>query len=161
MSKLKMTVAQAFKLRGKSRLNRTELTFALAYELKWFTPEESKEVLEAALRLGLLTEEGGKLSPAFNAKDVDVPGDFRPGPDVLSEKSLLESLVELLGTAGIGHETAREMIRTKEAEYGGLVTAEVAAIVIAKEKKLDVEPYIDEAYRQLLENTNGSSEVFG
>ncbi len=149
-----MTVAQAFKLRGKSRLNRTELTFALAYELKWFTPEESKEVLEAALKQGLLKEEGGKLSPAFNAKDVEIPTDFKPGMDILSEKSLINRLFELLGTAGIGHDAAREMIGEKEAEYDGLVTAEVAALVIAKEKKLDVGPLVDEAYRELVEHKN-------
>jgi hypothetical protein len=146
-----MAVARAFQLRGKSRLNRTEFTFALAYDLKWFSPEESKDVLDAALRQGLIKEEGSKLAPAFNVKSVIVPSDFRPGKDVLSEKSLFDRTLDLLGTAGIDRASALEMVGKKQKEYGGLVTPETAALIIAKEKKLNIEPYVDEAYKQILE----------
>ncbi len=151
VSELESTVAKAFKLRGKSRLNRTEFTFALSYELKWFTPEESKEVLDAALKQGLLKEAGGKLAPTFNVKNVEVPSDFKPGTDILKGKSLLDRIMDLLTTADIDRKTALEMVEKKQKEYGGLITPEAAALIIAKEKKLDVEPYVDEAYRQLLE----------
>lgn len=151
MSELEMVVARAFQLRGKSRLNRTEFTFALAYELKWFSPEESKDVLDAALKQGLIKEEGGKLAPAFNVKSVVVPPDFHPGKDVLSEKSLFDRTLDLIGTAGIDRASALEMVGKKQKEYGGLMTPETAALIIAKEKKLNIEPYVDEAYKQILE----------
>ncbi len=153
VSELESTVAKAFKLRGKSRLNRTEFTFALSYELKWFTPEESKEVLDAALKQGLLKEAGGKLIPTFNVKNVDVPADFKP-TNILMGKSLLDRLVDLLTTADIDSKTALEMVEKKQKECDGLITPEAAALIIAKEKKLNVEPYVDEAYRQLLEKAN-------
>lgn len=151
VNELETTVAKAYKLRGKSRLNRTEFTFALSYELKWFTPEESKEVLDAALKQGLLKEEGGKLVPTFNVKNVEVPTDFKPTTGILKGKSLLDRMLDQLATAGIDRETALEMIGKKQKEYGGLMTPETAALIIAKEKKLNVEPYVDETYRQLLE----------
>lgn len=154
MSDLELAVARAFQLRGKSRLNRTEFTFALAYELKWFTPEESKDVLDAALKQGLLKEEGGKLAPTFNVKGVVVPADFKPGMAILEKKSLFDRTLDLLASAGIDRATALEMIGKKQKEYGGLVTPEVAALIIAKEKKLNIEPYVDEAYRQVLEKKN-------
>jgi hypothetical protein len=150
VSELETIVAKAFKLRGRSRLNRTELTFALAYELKWFTPEESKDVLDAALKQGLLKEAGDKLAPTFNVKSVNVPADFKPTAGVLTEKSLLDRLVDLLTTADIDRKTALEMVEKKQKEYGGLITPETAALIIAKEKKLNAEPYVDEAYGQLL-----------
>lgn len=151
MSELEKTVAKAFKLRGKSRLNRTEFIFALSYELKWFTPEESKEVLDAALKEGLLKEAGDKLVPTFNVKTVDVPKDFKPATGVLVGKSLLDRLVDLLTTADIDRKTALEMVEKKQKEYGGLITPEAAALIIAREKKLNVEQYVDEAYGQLLD----------
>ena len=153
MSELETTVARAFKLRGKSRLNRTELVFALAYELKWFTPEESKEVLEAALKQGLLKEVGGKLVPTFNVKNVEIPPDFKPTAGLLKLKPLLDRIVDLLATADIDHKAAMEMIERKQREYGGLISPETAALIIASEKRLNVEPYVDEAYGQLLEKT--------
>ncbi len=153
MSELEKIIAKAFKLRGKSRLNRTELTFALSYELKWFSPDESKEVLDAALKEGLLKEAGGKLSPAFNVKGVDVPADFKPA-DVLKVKSLLDKILDLLEAAGIDRKAALEMAGKKREEYGGLITTEAAALIIAKEKNLDVEPYVDDAYKQLLDKIN-------
>jgi len=153
LSELETTVARAFKLRGKSRLNRTELVFALAYELKWFTPEESKEVLEAALKQGLLKEVGGKLVPTFNVKNVEIPPDFKPTAGLLKLKPLLDRIVDLLATADIDHKAAMEMIERKQREYGGLISPETAALIIASEKRLNVEPYVDEAYGQLLEKT--------
>jgi len=150
VSDLEVIVAQAFKLRGKSRLNRTEFTFVLAYDLKWFTSEESKDVLEAALVQGLLKEENGKLIPTFNVKAVNVPKDFKPGKDVLMEKSLLDRTLDLLATAGIDRQMALWMIKEKEEQYGNLVTPETAALAIAKENKLNIELLIDDAYRQLL-----------
>ncbi|HTY90663.1 MAG TPA: DUF2240 family protein [Methanocella sp.] len=151
LSDLELAVARAFQLRGKSRLNRTEFTFALAYELKWFTPEESKEVLEAALKQGVLKETGDRLVPAFNVKGVVVPPDFKPGKDILEEKSLFDRTLDLLVSAGIDRVAALELIGQKQKEYGGLVTPEAAALIIAREKKLNVEPYIDEAYKEIIQ----------
>lgn len=150
MSELETIVAGAFKARGKARLNHTEFTFALSYELHWFTQEESKKVLEEALKSGLLKEEAGKLSPAFNLRDVNVPKDFKPAMDTLNEKSLFDRILDLLGKAGISNDEARALIEKKQKDSGDLLTKEVAALVIAKEKKLNVEPYIDEAYMQLM-----------
>lgn len=152
LNDLEKTIAQAFRLRGKSRLNRTEFTLVLAYELKWFTPDESKDVIEAALKQGMLKEEGGKLIPAFNVKSTEVPRDFKPGKDILKEKSLLEATIELLETTGLDRATILKMIEEKEKRYGDLVTPETAALVVAKEKKLGVEILIDDAYCQLLEH---------
>jgi hypothetical protein len=154
VSELETIVAQAYRLRGKSRLNRTEFTFVLAYDLKWFSAEQSKEVLEAALKQGLLKDENGKLIPTFNIKTINVPKDFKPGTDILAEKSLLDKLLDLLAMAGIDRETALRMIKDKEEQYGNLVTPETAALVIAKEKKLNAGPLIDDAYRQLHESKN-------
>ncbi len=146
---LKNAIAHVFKGRGKSRLSRTEFTFALAYELKWLTPDESREAIDIALREGLLKEEGGKLVPTFNVKEAQVPRDFRLK---LTCRSLFDRTIDLLISAGMSREAALEMAAKKREQYGGLVTPEVAALAIAKEKKLSVEAYIDEAYAQLINN---------
>jgi hypothetical protein len=152
LSDLEKTIAQAFRLRGKSRLNRTEFTFVLAYDLKWFTPEESKELVEAALTQGLLKEEGGKLIPAFNFKNLEVPKDFKPGKGILNEKNLFDATINLIETTGLDRVAILRMVDEKEKQCDGLITRETAALIIAKARKLNIEPFIDDAYSQLLEN---------
>jgi hypothetical protein len=151
LSEIEFAVAKAFKLRGKSRLNRTEFTFALSYELKWFTPEESKEVLEAALSRGLLKEAGGKLTPTFNIKALEIPADFKPGKEILVVKGFFERILDLLATGGVDRETAMRLIEEKQKAYGGLITAETAGLAVAKEKGIDIGPYVDEAFTGLFE----------
>lgn len=150
MSDLENVVARAYQLRGKSRLSRTEFTFALAYELKWFTPEKARAVLDAAVERGLLREEGEKLVPAFSVKGVVIPADFKPGADVLEEKGLLDRILGLLEAAGTGRAAALELVENKRRRYDGLVTPEVAALIVASEKKLDIEPYVNEACREIV-----------
>ncbi len=99
-------------------------------------------------------EAGEKLAPTFNVRTVDVPKDFKPTKGILAEKSLLDRIVDLLTTADIDRKTELEMVEEKQKEYGGLITPEAAALIIAREKKMNVEPYIDEAYRQLLEKAD-------
>ena len=149
MDELRIVIAEPFKRRGKARLTPSEFTFALTLELKWLTPEESKQAIDEGLKAGLLKEEKGKVAPTFDYRSVAVPEGFRPGVDVFHKKSLLERIVSLLADSGLCEADARELIRQKQAYLFDYVTPEVAGLIIAKERGLDVMPYIDEAYAQL------------
>lgn len=148
VSGLMIVSAMPFKLRGKSRLSRAEFAFALSLDLKWFSPEDSKEAIRSAERAGMVREEGGRLVPTFNVRDVVVPEGFRPGPDILKEKlpeSLFDKILELLSTSGLSHEEALALIGEKEKAYGGLLTREAVGLILARERGLNVMSYIDEA----------------
>lgn len=155
MGELKRVIAQAFKARGKARLTRTELAFALSLDLKWFTQDESREVVDAALQAGLLTETDGKISPAFDYKTIDVPTSFRPGKDII-KKPMIERIEILLVNSGIEAQAVTSIIRKKERELGDLVTPEVAGLIVAKERGLDISDYIDEALRQVMNDSRDS-----
>jgi len=148
VSGLMIVSAMPFKLRGKSRLSRAEFAFALSLDLKWFSPEESKEVIRSAEQAGMVREEGGRLVPTFNVRDVEVPEGFKPGLDILTQKSLeslFERILDLLSTSGLSHESAIALIDEKEKNYGDLLTREAVGLIIARERGLNVMPYIDEA----------------
>ncbi|CAJ38254.1 DUF2240 family protein [Methanocella arvoryzae] len=148
MDELKLVIAQAFKARAKAKLTRAELAFALSLDLRWFSPDESKSVIDAGLKTGLLTEEDGRITPAFDYKAIDVPPGFRPGKD-LFRKPLLERIEILLVNSGIEAASVRGLIEKKEAELCHLVTPEVAGLVIARERGLDITDLIDEVLGQL------------
>jgi hypothetical protein len=153
VSGLMIVAAMPFKLRGKSRLSRAEFAFALSLDLKWFPPEQCKEVIESAERAGLIREERGRLVPAFNVRDVAVPAGFKPGPGILTQKapaSFFDQILDLLLQSGLTREKALALIDAKEKAYGGLLALEAVGLVIAKERGLDVAPYIDKALAQLM-----------
>ncbi len=157
VSSLMIVAAAPFKLRGKSRLSRAEFAFALSLDLKWFPPEQCKEVIEATKLAGLIREEGGRLAPTFNVRDVTIPAGFKPSPDILTQKapaSIFDQILDLLSRSGLTREKALALIDQKEKIYGGLLTREAVGLVIAKERGLDVEPYIDNALAQLMEKKN-------
>lgn len=152
VSGLMIVSAAPFKIRGKSRLSRAEFAFALSLDLKWFLPEQCKEVIESAERAGLVREEGGRLVPTFNVREVTAPAGFKPGLDILTQKapaSLFEQILELLSQNDISREDTISLIDEKERAYGDLLTREAVGLIIAKERGLDITPYIDEAIAQL------------
>jgi len=153
MDELEIIIAQPFKARAKSRLTPSEFTFALALDLRWLTPEESRQAIDAGLRRGLLREEKGKLTPAFEYRNIAVPPDFKPGFFFTKAKTLMERILLLLEQAGLDEAGAKAEVEKKVNDLNGLVTPEVAGLIVAKERGLDVAPYLDEAYSQLLKKT--------
>lgn len=150
MDELKIIIAQPFKVRGKSRLTPTEFSFALTMDLKWLTPDESRQALDEGLKTGLLQEEKGKIAPTFDYRSQAVPDGFKPGIFFLSKKPLMESIYELLEQSGLDKMTAKSLAEEKQKALNNMVTAEVAGLIIAKERGLDVLPYIDDTMAQLL-----------
>jgi hypothetical protein len=85
MSDLLRTLAFAYRRKGAQTLVGTELRYLLAFDLRWFAPEDAKKVVLRAIDLGLLVEEGDGLRPAFDTTSVDIPINFRPTSLVLDE----------------------------------------------------------------------------
>lgn len=148
MEELRKVIAGAYKARGKTRLTRAEIGFALSLDLKWFSPEDSKEVVDAAIAAGLVKEEDGRLIPAFDYRSESIPPGFRPKTHI-SKKPLLEHIVILLERSGVEASAVWGMIRKKQTELCDLVTPEVAGIIIARERGADVSQELDEALKLL------------
>lgn len=86
MSDLARTIAFAYRRKGLDVMAGTELRLLLAYDLRWFAPEDAKRVVQRALDAGLLLPQGDALRPAFDVAAVDIPLNFRPGTHVLEEE---------------------------------------------------------------------------
>jgi hypothetical protein len=149
MDELKIVIAEPFKRRGKARLTPAEFTFALTLELKWLTPEESRQIIDEGLKAGLLREEKDRIVPAFDYRSVVTPAGYKPGVDIFCKKTLLERIIGLLTGSGMSDAEAGELIKGKQEYLCDLVTPEVAGLIIAKERGLDAGPLIDEVFAQL------------
>jgi hypothetical protein len=149
MDELKIVIAEPFKRRGKARLTPAEFTFSLTLELKWLTPDEGRQVIAEGLKAGLLKEEKDRIVPAFDYRSVAAPAGFKPGVDIFGKKPLQERILGLLAGSGLSDAEARELIKKKQEYLCDLVTPEVAGLIVAKERGLDVSPYIDETFAGL------------
>ena len=83
MSDLVRTIAFAFRRKGLDAIPGGDLRLLLAYDLRWFAPEDAKRVVMRAVDAGLLREENGALRATFDTRAVEIPLNFRPTIDVL------------------------------------------------------------------------------
>lgn len=86
MSDLARTIAFAFRRKGVETMPGSELRLLLAYDLRWFAPEDAKKVVLRAIETGMLEQEGDAVRVAFDLATVQIPLNFRPTTAVLDEE---------------------------------------------------------------------------
>jgi len=85
MSDLARTIAFAFRRKGVDAMPAGELQLLLAFDLRWFAPEDARRAVQRAVETGLLVREGDALRVVFDLDAVAIPLNFRPGAGVLDE----------------------------------------------------------------------------
>jgi hypothetical protein len=148
---LAQTIASAFKSRGKRRLSKSDLTYILSFDFKWFSHSLSKKVVEEAIKNGLLTFNEGKLEPTFDLKSVEIPVDFKPDIKRIFTFSVFDELVELISEkTGQEKSLVVSMVNKKQDEFKGSLSAEVVALLYAKEIGIDIKPFIPKVRDEIL-----------
>jgi hypothetical protein len=133
MSDLARVLAFAFRRKGAQRLPGTELRLLLAYDLRWFAPEDAKRVVAKAVSAGLLVETDGELEPSFDLAAVEVPLNFKPGLSILDEDA----------PVGLPAPTRKldPLVAAAEEERkrrGLMISGEVARLIVERRAGVDV-----------------------
>jgi len=147
MTELMQTVAMPFKKRGKTVLMMSEFIFALSLDLGWFSPEQAKEVLESAKGAGLVTVKDDEITPNFDATSIEIPFGFKPELSQLKERSLFDKIIDLTMTTGMGRKDAIALVNEKQERLK--LAIEVTALLVAKERGIDIDHLADEVYKTL------------
>ncbi len=148
---LRMVIAAAFRAKGRKSMSRSELTYFMSFDLKWFSHDMSRRVVERAIEKGLLIEEGDKLTPAFDVSTVEIPVDFKPDSGVLDKPSVFEEIVEeIMAKTGMSRNEVISEINDFQGRLEGLVDAEVVALLVARMYGLDISGYIEEVEKAVL-----------
>lgn len=154
-------MAYAFQATGRRRLLEEDIVRLVAHERRWLSPSRVRAVVQLARDSGVLRAAGAH---AFEFADeyasLSLPIDYRP--DLAS----LESGVSAAAPAAelplfrqvvrfISERTQRSepevvsAINSYQEEVGGLLRAEVAALVVGRLYELDVSPFYEAAESQL------------
>lgn len=143
MNDLARTLAFAFQRKGQPAMERSRLLHLLAFDLRWFSPDPAKRIIQRATQAGLLVEEGDKVRLAFDAATIEIPLNFRPAESLADE----DGPVEL--PAGVAPPPPPSGADDERARRGGLLDLEVAALVVARRAGADVRDQAREAEARL------------
>lgn len=160
MSDLVRSVAFVFRRKGADALAPHDFTNVLSFDLRWFSPSDAKRVLALATERGLLVAEGALVRPSFAADAVEMPVNFRPGPETLDEPAaatvppaaparpwqLLPGdpepedglLARAADAAGLAPEALRREAEHEREKSAGLLTLEAAAVLVLARRGHDV-----------------------
>ena len=150
MTDMMKTVAMPFRKRGKNALKTSEFIFALSLDLGWFSPEQAKEVLNKAKNDGLVSIKDDEISPNFDFKTIDIPLGFKP--DLKREQSIFERTIERIMITGLSRKESIALVNKKQESMANLIGIEISALLVAKERDIDIEDLIDETYQSLIKS---------
>lgn len=145
VEELRRALALLFRRRGRDILTEREFVLGASMDLRWFPPRDAQKLLEVALRSGLLVREGGDLRPTFDLAAEQIPLDFRPSAEILRAAPRPEDLfLIILGRVEAKAKTPRKTLvaRANELQKRLGVHLEVAALLVAKEKGVEVSDLI-------------------
>ncbi|GAB3680277.1 DUF2240 family protein [Salinarchaeum chitinilyticum] len=147
---LRRTVAAPFRQRGVDELGESEFVAAIAMDRRWYSPAQSKRLLDVAAGEGLIERADDVVKPTFDVGETTIPEEFSPGEDLLQDRSTFERVLDVLTEAG--HEK-RDVVAGINQLQGDLgVTIEAAAVVYARKQG---EPVADIAERAIGELDGG------
>ncbi|MEM2933891.1 MAG: DUF2240 family protein [Methanocellales archaeon] len=152
MSELLITIAQPFKKRGKNSLTASEFIFALSLDLGWFSPEQAKQVLALAEKAGILMKKGDEIKPNFDPKSIEAPFGFKPDLKAILQRNVFDEIVERIMSSGLSRRDAIALINKKQESISRLVTIEVAALLVAKEREVEIADLAEKAFIELVKS---------
>ena len=147
---LRTAVAVPFRSAGTDRLGEGEFVVALSLDRDWFSPDQAKRLMDAAEGRGLVDREDGQLHASFDPGAVSVPEAFEPDEAILTEQSTFERVVDQLVADGM--EKREAVAAANERQRTAAVTLEAAAVLVARERGLDVDGAAADARRDLCQD---------
>ncbi|WP_336325329.1 DUF2240 family protein [Halovenus sp. HT40] len=144
---LRRAVAVPFRQRGVERMTESEFVVALSLDRDWFSPDQAKRVVTVGAGEGLLDRVDDDVIVGFDPASVDIPDDFEPTEDILTQRSTFERILEAVVDSGIEKQTAVAEINKLQSELA--VTIEAAAILYGRRRGLELPELTERARNEL------------
>lgn len=138
MSDLARTLAFAFQRRGVQSMERTKLLAILAFDLRWFSPDPAKRVIQRGIKAGLLEEQGDHVKATFDAREVDIPLNFRPAESLADEDGPVDVPMRPAKAPAAPPPAADAAASEERMRRGGLIGLDLAALIVARRSGKDV-----------------------
>ena len=162
---LTVCAAAYFRSIGKDVTTPEEFVMGTSLELKWMSPSDSKLLLSAMVRAGVVTQKDGYVRPASDLGAIDLPLAYKPPKEIVeslhgsksqtTEKApaqkkqadtadVFPMLMERAVEAGMQRrdfiQNCNRIQKRLDIEIG------VAALIVLRDAGTDVTPYLDAVY---------------
>ena len=162
---LRFVLRYAFDTASKRRLTEEDFVRIHAFDRRWLSPGHVRRAVAAGVRSGLLAPSGeDAFEPGFDLEEIRVPFDWAPEAEALSADveaagdvkepaeavPLFRRIVRRV--ASQTSQSDAEVVAAsneQQAAMGGLVTAEVAALIYARLQDVEVDAFLKEALEGL------------
>ncbi|MBI4416911.1 MAG: DUF2240 family protein, partial [Euryarchaeota archaeon] len=148
----KTALAALFRMRGRDAISESEFVLDASMKLRWFSPKDAQRLLQAGLDHGLLRAEAGNVRITFDPAGIDVPVNYRPGPEAFAMPKVVDLFARILERvrAATGEGTQPIVARINEVQEKMGVEAEVAAAHVATSRGVDVSDLWSELEAEVL-----------
>lgn len=144
---LRRAVAVPFRQRGVERMTESEFVVALSLDRDWFSPDQAKRVVTVGAGEGLLERVDDDVIVEFDPTTVEVPDDFEPTEEILTQRTTFERILEAVVDSGIEKQTAVAEINQLQSELA--VTIEAAAVLYGRRNGLELPELAEQARQEL------------
>jgi hypothetical protein len=162
---LETCLAALFLNKGKDVLTAKEFTMYASLDLRWMPVRDADRLMNILVEKGLMSKTGEYLRPAINISEVNVPVAYRPSEGLLTAirspaqkqpaaakkadaPGLLPRLIR--EAQGSGMEKGAFVSECNKVSKKADVDIEVAALMILRERGVDITPCIEDVRLSVL-----------
>ncbi|AIZ57183.1 hypothetical protein Mpt1_c13210 [Candidatus Methanoplasma termitum] len=162
---LETCLAAIFLNKGKDVLTTKEFTMYASLDLRWMPNRDAETLMNILVEKGLMSKTNEYLRPAIDTSSVNVPVAYRPSDNLLKmlkehtpkqqpakkkdvSSDLLTKLIQKALESGM--EKGAFVSECNKVSKRIDVSTEVAALMILREKGVDISPFIDDARSSVL-----------
>lgn len=144
---LRRAVVAPYRQRGVELMTESEFVVALSLDRSWFSPDQAKRLVNVATAEGLLAQTDEGLAIGFDPDTVDIPDDFVPDEDILTQRTTFERVLDMLVEDGATKQEAVAAINRRQTDLG--ISLDSSAVLYARQQGLDVSDLADRALTEL------------
>jgi hypothetical protein len=158
-------LAALFLNKGKDVLTAKEFTMYVSLDLRWMQVKDAESLMNLLLERGLMSRTDDYLRPLMDLSAVNVPVAYRPSDDLIKTLRAYSPKRPAAGKDGGGPDLLQKLIQ--KAVDSGMgkgafvsecnkiskradVDMELAALMILREKGVDILPFLEEARSAVL-----------
>lgn len=175
MSDVEAALAFIARRQARTAMPANRWCHLLSLEMGWMNPGQARAFVDRAVRAGLLAEDGADLRLVVDPARVEVPRGFRPKPDAeaappqakAAEGTAAPAMPEpdpflgwvarIAAQRGLTREQVLGQVAALQESMGGLLTAEAAALLLARKNGLDVQAAAKAAAERMLTPARGGA----
>lgn len=148
---LKQIISFVFNITGKSVLQVEDFINMVSYDLRWFSPAETGQLLNLCSELNLVSIEDKKITPTFDTNSMETAVDFKPDKSILTYKPREDILVKIVEKifkdAKINKNDLVSEINKMRSEFPA--TNMVVALLVARNHNVDISEFFDGVEKEI------------